>query len=58
LILAMTRLASSRLYTIGVEFGLLVQRNGVDGVGRAKYVAAVTAVMFADKEIERRATLG
>lgn len=57
LILTMARLACPRMNTIRMEFGFLIEGNGVCSVGRAKDVTTVPTMMFPNKEIERGATL-
>lgn len=54
----MTSFACPGMDTVRMEFGILVQRNGICSMGRAEDVPTVTTMMFADKEIERGATLG
>lgn len=53
----MTSFACPRSNAVGVEFGVLVQGDGICGMGGAEYMPTVTTMMLANKEVERGATL-
>jgi hypothetical protein len=50
--LSVACIACTRLETIGMEAGILVEWNGIGSVVGAEDVAAVSTMMFADEEVE------
>ena len=53
----MTSLTGFRRDPIGVELGVLVQRDGMGGMGGTEYMPTVATVMFANKKVERGTAL-